>query len=206
MNHSPIARTADIVVWNLDHETLIYDLTINKAYMLNETSAFIWNQLDGKTSIAEINRKLGAHFKQKANEDIVWLAIEQLKKDNLLKETESFATPISGINRREVIKKVGLATMLALPIVTVVSVPQAAHAASLQAACGPCTTGADCQNGVCSLGICANSSGGNRPRGATYESITGDNTCSDATSNCCSRTATFDPDPANPFSRRCRCQ
>lgn len=152
MNQLPIARSANITVQNLDNETLIYDLTINKAFMLNETSAFIWNHLDGQMSIAELSRRLGAKFKQKANEEIVWLAIEQLKNNNLLKEAESFQTPLSDINRREVIKRAGLATMIALPIITGLTAPQAAHAASNSiAACQPCSLA----NPQCASGNCA---------------------------------------------------
>ena len=154
MNHFPVARTANVVEQNLDNETLIYDLTIDKAYMLNETSAFVWKQLDGQTSIADISRRLGAKFKQPANEDIVWLAIEQLKKDNLLAEAARLPTPFTGSTRREAIKRIGLATMIALPLVTGLTAPQAAHAASnaiLIAACQPCSLA----NPRCASGKCA---------------------------------------------------
>ncbi len=47
-NVFPIARKKDVVVQELPDEVLIYDLKSNKAMCLNEISAFVWHNCDGK--------------------------------------------------------------------------------------------------------------------------------------------------------------
>jgi hypothetical protein len=41
-NIKPISRKSHIVVQYFGNEILIYDLTENKAFCLNETSALVW--------------------------------------------------------------------------------------------------------------------------------------------------------------------
>lgn len=127
--NKPKSRNENIVIQEMNAELLIYDLKDNKAYLLNETSGFVLNQCDGKTDVKEIAQNLAKKRRQPVNEEIVWLAIEQLKENELLSEA---ALPKEFIksNRREMIKRIGLATMLALPLVTAITAPQAAQAAS----------------------------------------------------------------------------
>jgi hypothetical protein len=51
----PHSRTKELVVQELKGELLIYDLSTNKAFCLNETSALVWQLCDGKSSISEIS-------------------------------------------------------------------------------------------------------------------------------------------------------
>jgi hypothetical protein len=83
MNNYPKSSQANIVVQEFEKELLIYDLTINKAYCLNETSAIVWQESDGKTSVTEISQTLSKKLKTNVSEDLVWLAVHQLKKDGL---------------------------------------------------------------------------------------------------------------------------
>ena len=147
----PKSRQENVVEQAAGSETLIYDLTANKVYLLNETSAFIWRQCDGTKDVREIAQKLAKKNRQPVNEDIVWLAIENLEKDNLLTGSVREASPLSGMNRREVIKKVGLATMIALPVVSAIIAPQAISAASgtQQANNTVCTANSQCASGRC---------------------------------------------------------
>ncbi len=133
----PVARKQDIIVQELKGEVLVYDLKIDKAFCLNETSALVWQLCDGESSVAEISRTVGKKLNSPANEDLVWLALDQLKKENLLANSEEVVANFDGMSRREVIKKVGLATMIALPIISSLVAPTAAQAQSgLAAACG----------------------------------------------------------------------
>lgn len=129
-NDRPIGRKDEIVVQNLDGEVLIYDLKINKAYCLNETSALVWQMCDGNNSVSDISQELGKKLNASATEDLVWFAIDQLKKEKLIANSEELANNFEGLNRRQVIKKVGLASMIALPIVAGMVAPKAIHAAS----------------------------------------------------------------------------
>jgi Coenzyme PQQ synthesis protein D (PqqD) len=125
----PISRKDNIIVQELNGEVLLYDLNIDKAFCLNETSALVWDLCDGKNSVSEISQAIGKKLKVPANEDLVWLALDQLKAENLV-ETGLKASYFEGMNRRDVIKKVGLATMIALPVVASVVAPRAVHALS----------------------------------------------------------------------------
>lgn len=137
-------------------EVLIYDLKANKAFCLNETSKLVWEQCNGKLTVAEIADEISQRSKKLVSEDIVYLAIEQFNKDGLLENdtSDEFKTHFGGLSRREVIRKVGFASMIALPIVSSIVAPSAANAASGQANNTACTANGDCQSGNCQTGIC----------------------------------------------------
>ena len=126
----PKARENDLVVQELKDEVLIYDLKINKAYCLNETSAAIWNLCDGHNSVSDISRKLSNRLKQLVTDDLVYLALDQLKTDELLSKSDELEIKFNGLSRREAIRKVGLASMVALPIIASLVAPTAAMAQS----------------------------------------------------------------------------
>lgn len=133
---TPAGRKENIVVQELKGEILIYDLKINKAFCLNETSALIWQMCDGNNSIGDISRKLSKKLKAPVTEDFVWLAIDQFQKDNLLDESQEIETRFNGLSRREAIRKVGFASMIALPVISSLIAPTAAMAQSA----GSCPT------------------------------------------------------------------
>ena len=59
-------------------------------------------------------------------ETLVWLAIDQLNENNLL--AKKIQVNFNGQTRREVIKKIGLAAVISLPIVSSLVAPTAAYA------------------------------------------------------------------------------
>lgn len=118
----PIARNEAVAIQELERETLIYDFQIDKAYCLNETSTIIYRHCDGKTSFEDLKRRY------KYTDDLIYLALDELQKNNLV-ESEKI-THFAGISRRDAIKKVGLGTLVALPVVTGLIAPQAINAAS----------------------------------------------------------------------------
>ncbi|MEK7725281.1 MAG: hypothetical protein AAB336_13085, partial [Acidobacteriota bacterium] len=111
----PLSKNENIVVQETDRELLIYDLVSNQAYCLNETSALVWQFSNGQNSIAEITDLMSQKLKTLVTQEVVWLALEQLKKDNLLENGEDFEIDYHGLTRRQIIKKIGLASMIALP-------------------------------------------------------------------------------------------
>jgi hypothetical protein len=136
MSNYPLSRKHDIVIQEIDKEILIYDLSINKALCLNETSTMIWQECDGSKSVAEISRVLSRRKKANVSENIIWLALNQFKKDNLLADSTDFTTPFDGLNRREIVKRIGFASLVALPIIAAVVAPTALQAQSA-GNCGP---------------------------------------------------------------------
>lgn len=127
MNKLPKIRTNEIVIQEIDNEILIYDLKTNKIYSLNETSSFVWKNCDGKQSAAEIVGKLNRRFKTEIDEDFIWLALDDLQRENLLESD----TSLPKIARRELIRKIGLNSMIALPLIASFFAPSAASAQSV---------------------------------------------------------------------------
>ncbi len=142
MNNSqfPSARKSGLVIQEVPDEVLVYDVESNKAHCLNETAALVWKSCDGKTSVSKIARSVEKHSGKKVSDDLVWLALDQLNDNNLLesKLSNSFA----GQSRREVIKKIGLTSMVAIPVVASLVAPQNALAGS---SC-ICFSSMDCGN------------------------------------------------------------
>jgi hypothetical protein len=132
MKYLPKARNENIVVQNLHDEVLVYDLTINKAFRLNETASIIWQLCDGERQVFEINRQLNETLKSSVNEDLIWFALGQLKKENLLAGAEDMSAHFETLNRREVIRKIGVASTVALPVIYSLIAPTAASAQSGQ--------------------------------------------------------------------------
>ncbi len=139
----PVARKEGMVIQEMPTEVLVYDLDTNKAHCLNQTAAAIWKSCDGKNTVTDISRLLAQTTGSPVQEEMIWLAIDQLNEKNLL-ETP-IAPKFSGQTRREVIKKVGLAAVIALPLISSLAAPKAANAGSV------CNTGAVCtSNAQCS--------------------------------------------------------
>lgn len=137
MEKLPGARTSDIVVQNLDGETLVYDLLTNKALCLNETSAAVFNACGSQSSFDDLKRAF------KFTDELIFLALDELKRENLLAEDTKFVSPFAGMTRRDALRQVGLATMITLPLITGLIAPKAANAAS-GAAVACSAPGADC--------------------------------------------------------------
>ena len=146
------ARKEDLVMQAAGDEVMIYDLAADKAYLLNETAAFVWQMCDGNTELPEITAALSEKAKQPLTDDIVKLTIDKLKEIGLMsEETPKF---FSKTSRRKVIKQIGLATMVALPVIASLTAPAAAHAASTACPGGAgtlpetsrCSATCSCQN------------------------------------------------------------
>lgn len=153
----PVARKEGLVVQETAEEVLVYDLNNNKAHCLNQTAAFVWKSCNGDNSISEITKLFEKETGAAVQEDFIWLAIDQLNEKNLL--TANLPSNFAGRSRREAIKKIGLATVVALPIVASLTAPTSALA-STSCACvnpGACITQTTCPSTTnCNgLGVCA---------------------------------------------------
>jgi hypothetical protein len=159
MNNSqrPIARKNGLVVQEVPDELLVYDLETNKAHCLNQSAAMVWKSCDGKNSVSDIASLVGRQAGNDVTEDFVWLAIDQLNENDLLEK--QVEVNLGGLSRREAIKKIGLASMIAVPVIASLVAPQSAMAASScrcvsPPECGPqvgCASTTEC-NGA---GVCA---------------------------------------------------
>ena len=142
-SHYPLARTNGLVVQDVPNEVLVFDMETNEAHCLNETAAMVWKYCDGKTSVPQIAEILGENKGSGVNDDLVWLAIDQLNEHKLLEK--EVMTKFAGQSRREVLRKIGLASMIALPIIASMAAPRSVLAA---VSCA-CTTPGDCSTQPC---------------------------------------------------------
>jgi hypothetical protein len=149
-----MARKDGLVVQEMPEEVLVYDLNSNKAHCLNQTAAFVWKSCDGEKTVTDITNLFKDQTGNNVNEDLVWLAIDQLSEKNLL--TEDLASNFKGQNRREVIKKIGLATVVALPLVASLTAPTSVLAA---ASCSCGGVPANCAGTSCPSTVNCNGSG-----------------------------------------------
>lgn len=131
MKNFPAARTENIVVQNLAKETLIYDLDTHRAVCLNETAALVYQLCDGGNSISAIGDKLSKRFGSDVSEDWARLAVEELKNYNLLANGAEIEDGFAGLSRREAIRRVGLTSLIALPVISSLVAPTASMAASV---------------------------------------------------------------------------
>jgi len=151
----PRARKDDLVVKEMPDEVLVYDLTRDKAHCLNRTAALVWSYCDGRTSVAKIAGRLGKELNSNVDERVVWLALNQLSKNHLLEESIVPPALMAGINRRELIRALGVAAVVAVPVVTSIVAPTPAQAQSCLpdgSACPdalPCCPGTTCTAGTC---------------------------------------------------------
>ena len=146
MNNSqtPEARKEGLVIQDMAEEVLVYDLNTNKAHCLNQTAAFVWKACDGRNSVTDISQLYSKQSGAVINEDLIWLAIDQLKENDLL--AADINSAFRGESRRSVIKKIGLSAVIALPIVASLAAPTSVLAL---ASCTGCTSNAQCTAAGC---------------------------------------------------------
>lgn len=148
MNSSqiPIARKEGLVIQEMPDEVLIYDLESNKAFSLNPTAAEVWKACDGNKTVAEIAESLTGSRDSDKKEEVVWLALDQLKEKDLI--ANDLSSRFDGMSRREVIRKVGLATAIALPVIAMLSFPAKTLAVACPSSlCGGVSTAGGCIGG-----------------------------------------------------------
>ncbi len=155
-NFQPQARQEGLIVQQMPDEVLVYDLERHQAHCLNRTAALVWQHCDGQTAVPQIARHLGKELKTTVKDEVVYLALDQLGKDHLLEERVMLPAEMKGISRRELMRRVGLATAVALPVIVSIVSPTSANAVTCIASgqpCNPnvvcCTTLSTCNAGNC---------------------------------------------------------
>lgn len=156
MQKMPQARKSGLIIQEVDSEVLIYDQETDKAHCLNETAAKVWNYCDGETTLADACTALSRQLETPVDEKLVWYAVDQFAKDNLLeKAIELPAFIIPGMNRRQMVRTLGLAAVVAVPLVTSIVAPTPAQAATCLPNGSACAISSQCCSGLCSGGVCA---------------------------------------------------
>jgi len=152
---APRARTEKLLIQELADETLVYDLERDEAHCLNQTAALVWKHCDGKMTISQIAKTLTAETKSTVDEELVLLACHQLAKSHLMQGQIPGMLGSSRFSRREVMRRLGTAAAVSLPLVSSIVAPGAVQAATCRPSGAACTTSAQCCSAVCSAGNCA---------------------------------------------------
>ena len=130
MNNNPLARKNDLVTQNIEDEILIYDLKENRAICLNNTAAEIWQLCDGNKDIRQIAAEFSKDHKEVITEEFIRLAVNQLNNRDLLVNMRELKANYDKLPRRELIKKAGISTAVALPLISSIVAPKAVKAQS----------------------------------------------------------------------------
>ena len=155
MKTLPTSRQTRLVIQELPDEVLIYDLDRDRAHCLNQAAAFVWKQCDGRTKVAEALVRFEEEFGTDVDEAMIWLALDQLEKFDLLQERVKRPNRMNRVSRRALIRSMGLAAAVAIPLITSIGIPTVQAFAS----CAP--NGASCRgNGNCCSNHCQATAGG----------------------------------------------
>jgi hypothetical protein len=106
--------SSDFILEELPGELMIYDRSRNKAYCLNQTTAFVWQHATGERTVAELAELMGEQIGRPVHVQLIWYALDVLAKDGLL-ETST----IPGESRRTLLKKMVIGVVAAATFVTV---------------------------------------------------------------------------------------
>ena len=142
----PRARTSRLVTRDLGDELLVYDLERHKAYCLNQVAMQVFRHCDGETTIPDMALRIANALGMPVDEQAVRLGLVRLEKAHLL---DSPVAQILHTSRREMLRTLGRAAVVIVPLVTAITVPTSAQAASGCLPAGsPCTGPGQCCPGL----------------------------------------------------------
>jgi hypothetical protein len=127
MSVYPRARSEGIIIEELGDELLAYVEATSTAHAVSKDAASVWRQCDGRSSAADIARRVGL------DEARVEQALAELSGAELLEEPE-------GISRRALYKRTAKlgAAALGVPLIYSVAIrPASAHASTPPCSCPP---------------------------------------------------------------------
>ncbi|MFN7412599.1 MAG: hypothetical protein ACK5RT_01580 [Dolichospermum sp.] len=135
----PVARTANVLITEVDNEVMIYDRERDDCHCLNPIATKVYYYADGRNTVDDIATFLEQELELSEDLDIrglVWLALEELEKCDLIKEYLREPLPnVLKMSRRKVLGKttkfagaVAIGTLF--PMIQSVIAPKPAFAAS----------------------------------------------------------------------------
>ena len=144
----PRARTNRLVTRDLGDELLVYDLERHKAYCLNQVAMQVFRHCDGETTIPDMALRIGNALGLPVDEQAVRLGLVRLEKAHLL---DSPVAQILHTSRREMLRTLGRAAAVVVPLVTAITVPTSAQAQATGCLANgmPCMTNSQCCSHNC---------------------------------------------------------
>jgi coenzyme PQQ synthesis protein D (PqqD) len=153
----PKARKNDLVTRQIPGELLVYDLKRHKAFCLNDTAASVWKNCNGKRTVKDLALALEKDQQTPVDDKVIWLALDQLEKSNLLQANVIEAAGFPSVSRRSLLRA-GIVTAVALPIVTMIAAPTA-QAAGTPVASSTCQGRHPSDPGGCGGNPCSDATG-----------------------------------------------
>jgi hypothetical protein len=149
----PTARKDSLIVKELPDETLVYDTQRDKAHCLNSTAALVWKNCDGKRTVGQLRELMEQEAGAPVPEEMVWLALDQLETFKLLDDAPAKPSLLSGMSRRNLVKRIGFAA-IAIPVIISISAPPASAQGSPLPPGSCCGNPNQCQSNNCAQGPC----------------------------------------------------
>ncbi len=124
---TPMARQ-NLIVEDLETETVIYDQAGNEAHCLDATAAFVWRRCDGERTIEQLRTELTQEIGQTVSKSELLGLIEMIEAKGLTEDSNSTGQ-VDSFSRRGVLRKAVVIGTLCVTIQSIVA-PTPAHAAS----------------------------------------------------------------------------
>jgi hypothetical protein len=152
MTSLPGIRTG-LLCNELDGQMLIYNQHSDTIHLLDPTTARVFDLLrSGALTKEEVINDL-SNEDSRASPALIDLAIQELRKAELLDESSSSNAPTTGISRRELLRKITLtgAAAAIIPTIVTLSATRAYGQTSCLAKKACCTVDAECCSNKCDL-------------------------------------------------------
>jgi hypothetical protein len=143
----PTARSGDLLVEQVNDETVVYDRRTNDAHCLTPLAAAVFAHCDGETGVDRIATLASDRLGEPVDETGVANALAQLGERDLLVVSGS-----NGLSRRQMIGKSAVAagTLAGATLITSIVAPTALAADSkIPPGCTGCTKNSDCASNHC---------------------------------------------------------
>lgn len=151
---------------SLDRQALVYDSRDDRVHLLDPTTGCVLELLtEGGWTREGIVAELAVRLDVAPDDALVELALEELRKADLLEPTVEVPAALVDVTRRDLIRKLAYtgATAMLIPAIATLTPRRGYAQGSLGgvgepgtlAECSPCTSDSQCADGNCNLrGIC----------------------------------------------------
>lgn len=123
-----VLRRGDVIIQEIDLETMVYDPVSAEFHLLNPLAAFVFRHADGGATLDEMVEKSRAALERETGRADVDSAVAELDRVKLLEPRDGDAA--QRVTRREMVHRLAAAAVLAVPLITTLAAPAAAMAAS----------------------------------------------------------------------------
>jgi hypothetical protein len=136
----PTVRIDTLMAQEVGQELLVYDWSTHKAHCLDQTTTLVYKACAEQISLDELK------VRSKLTEEVIFLALEELKKEKLLEEGQEFGSTFAGMTRREALKA---GFLVSIPAISSVMVPSPAAASSTLPLLASCSSNLNCLSRNC---------------------------------------------------------